>query len=232
MTDASDHSSATVLVPAGETPRPGVRLYLALEFLLLFFGAPLLHIIGLWRWHPMFLLAAIGIPAILWLVSHRTPPRELVSLAGVGRQMPRVLGLFVPVALLIALVAALTLPANRPFWFPRNHPLIYLAFLAAYPIFSVFPQELIYRTFIFRRYERLFARPVTMILASGIAFAFAHIVFHNAAAPLLTLPGGILFAYRYRQTRSLMLVTIEHALYGIVVFTVGFHRFFYHGTGP
>jgi membrane protease YdiL (CAAX protease family) len=230
MTEAND-SQAAPAHQGAQGARPGVRLYLALEFLVLFFVGPMLHVVGIWRWHPMFLLIAIGVPAVLWLAIKLRIARELVSFAGVAREMPRLLGLFVAMAILITVAAIFMLPAEGRFWFPRNHPLIYLAFLVAYPIFSVFPQELVYRTFIFRRYERLFARRATMILASGIAFAFAHIVFHNAAAPLLTLPGGLLFAYRYQKTRSLTLVTIEHALYGIVAFSVGLHRFFYHGPG-
>lgn len=34
----------------------------------------------------------------------------------------------------------------------------------------------------------------------------------------------------YRRARSLLAASIEHALYGMLVFSVGLGRFFFHGT--
>ncbi len=42
--------------------------------------------------------------------------------------------------------------------------------------------------------------------------------------------GGWLFADTYRQSRSLWLVCLEHALYGDLIFTIGLGTFFYHGA--
>jgi membrane protease YdiL (CAAX protease family) len=36
-----------------------------------------------------------------------------------------------------------------------------------------------------------------------------------------TFIGGILFAYTYQKTKSTLLVSIEHAIYGCWLFTVG-----------
>jgi hypothetical protein len=47
----------------------------------------------------------------------------------------------------------------------------------------------------------------------------------------LTLVGGVLFGYHHALSRSLLLVSIEHALFGQVMFTVGLGRFFCHGSG-
>jgi membrane protease YdiL (CAAX protease family) len=69
-----------------------------------------------------------------------------------------------------------------------------------------------------------------MIVASAAAFAFLHIIFHNSLAMALTFVGGLLFAARYAQTRSLATSSVEHALYGCWLFTVGLGQFFYHGT--
>jgi hypothetical protein len=46
---------------------------------------------------------------------------------------------------------------------------------------------------------------------------------------ILTFFGGYLFAYTYAKTRSLLLVSIEHALYGCLLYTIGLGRFFYTG---
>jgi membrane protease YdiL (CAAX protease family) len=104
--------------------------------------------------------------------------------------------------------------------------------IAAYPIFSVYPQGLIYRAFFFHRYHSLLrldpaARDWLMILLSAATFALMHILFHNWIALALTFPGGILFARRYIDTRSLCVSSLEHALYGCFLFTIGLGQYFY-----
>ena len=37
-------------------------------------------------------------------------------------------------------------------------------------------------------------------------------------------------ARRYQRTGSLLVVSIEHALYGITIFAIGLGRYFYHGA--
>jgi hypothetical protein len=59
-----------------------------------------------------------------------------------------------------------------------------------------------------------------------------HLVFRNPIAPTLTFFGGILFAWRYQHTQSLALSSLEHALYGCLLFTVGLGQYFYGGTLP
>jgi hypothetical protein len=38
---------------------------------------------------------------------------------------------------------------------------------------------------------------------------------------ILTFIGGILFAFTFKKTKSTLLVSIEHAIYGCWLFTVG-----------
>jgi uncharacterized protein len=68
-----------------------------------------------------------------------------------------------------------------------------------------------------------------MIWASVLTFAFLHIIFGNLVAPLLTIPRGYLFTRTYVRTGSLVAVSIEHAVYGNIVFTVGLGVYFYRG---
>ena len=42
--------------------------------------------------------------------------------------------------------------------------------------------------------------------------------------------GGWLFARRYQRTRSLLTVSVEHALYGVLIFTIGLGDLFYHAA--
>ena len=102
-----------------------------------------------------------------------------------------------------------------------NKPKLWLFILFVYSFFSVYPQELIYRTFYFQRYEMLFKNRSVFVFVNAIVFSLAHIFFRNSLVLLLTFFGGILFAITFNKTRSTILVTIEHAIYGCWLFTVG-----------
>ena len=98
-----------------------------------------------------------------------------------------------------------------------------------YPILSVYPQELVFRAFLLHRYRPIFGDGALAVAASGIAFAFVHVVYANWLALLLSLPAGILLAVTYRRTRSLAACTLEHAAYGLIALTLGLGRFFFAG---
>jgi len=112
----------------------------------------------------------------------------------------------------------------------RSHPAAWAVVMVAYPVASVYPQELLYRAFFFERYAGLFPGKWAMIVASAAAFAFLHIIFGNWLAVGLTFAGGLLFAARFWETGSLATSSFEHALYGCWLFTVGLGQYFYHGT--
>jgi membrane protease YdiL (CAAX protease family) len=98
--------------------------------------------------------------------------------------------------------------------------------MIAYPVCSVYPQELVYRAFFFHRYKGLFPNRLLMIGASALVFSYMHIVFQNSVAVMLTLPGGMLFARTYSDSRSTFAVSFEHALYGCFLLTAGLHSYF------
>ena len=102
-----------------------------------------------------------------------------------------------------------------------NKPLMWLALLFIYSVFSVYPQELIFRTFYFQRYEHLFQNKKLLIFINAIVFSLAHLFFRNSLVIILTFFGGLLFAFTYKKTKSTLLVTFEHAIYGCWLFTVG-----------
>ena len=102
-----------------------------------------------------------------------------------------------------------------------NKPKLWLMILFFYTFFSVYPQELIYRTFFFQRYQSLFKNEFLFIIINAIVFSLAHIFFKNSLVLFLTFIGGIIFAYTYKKTKSTVLVSIEHAIYGCWLFTVG-----------
>lgn len=98
---------------------------------------------------------------------------------------------------------------------------LWIFILFFYSLFSVYPQELIYRTFFFQRYESLFKSKALLIFVNAIVFSLAHIFFRNSLVMILTFLGGIMFALTFNKTRSTIAVSIEHAIYGCWLFTVG-----------
>ncbi|MEE9408047.1 MAG: CPBP family intramembrane glutamic endopeptidase [Polaribacter sp.] len=102
-----------------------------------------------------------------------------------------------------------------------NKPLMWILILLFYSVFSVYPQELLYRTFFFQRYKNLFKNVNIFIIINAILFSLAHLFFKNTLVMILTFIGGILFTITYKKTKSTLLVSVEHAIYGCWLFTVG-----------
>jgi membrane protease YdiL (CAAX protease family) len=98
---------------------------------------------------------------------------------------------------------------------------MWLMLLFIYSFFSVYPQELIYRTFYFERYKDLFSNEKLFIFVNAVVFSLAHLFFRKPLVIILTFVGGILFALTFYKTKSTLLVSIEHAIYGCWLFTVG-----------
>ncbi len=107
------------------------------------------------------------------------------------------------------------------FYVVLNKPKLWVFILFVYTFLSVYPQELIYRTFYFKRYNTIIKDKRLLLFLNTIVFALAHLFFKNTLVLILTFLGGILFAVTYQKTKSTLLVSIEHALYGCWLFTVG-----------
>lgn len=127
------------------------------------------------------------------------------------------------------------LPGPRPprgllFAFAREVPKMYAVVMIGYPLFSVYPQEVVFRVFFVHRYGVLFTDETWMLLANAIAFGWAHVIFKNAVAVPMCIVGGVQFAATYVASRSALAVAFEHALLGDVLLTVGLFWFFYHGN--
>jgi len=102
---------------------------------------------------------------------------------------------------------------------PVARPRLWLALVALYPLLSVVPQGIVYRCLVLDRYAPLFGGRSAAILASAAAFGMAHVVYRDAVAVALAFAGGILFARTHARTRSLVVSSVEHALYGVLVFS-------------
>lgn len=127
---------------------------------------------------------------------------------------------FIGIALLTTLYMWLV-DKNNLFTVVIHKPKMWIIILFIYSLLSVYPQELIYRTFFFKRYKTLFSNGKLFLFVNAIVFSLGHIFFKNALVIVLTFLGGILFALTYNKTKSTLLVSIEHAIYGSWLFTVG-----------
>jgi membrane protease YdiL (CAAX protease family) len=158
--------------------------------------------------------------------------RQLWNAGSLRQQLPQILGLFLTGAAVVTVLVRQYAP-DLFLILVRTHPRVWAFIMVGYPLISVYPQGLIYRAFFFHRYRPLvesfdpLVRSWLMIVVSAATFALMHILFHNWIAVALTFPGGILFALRYCNTRSLAVSSLEHALYGCFLFTVGLGQFFY-----
>ncbi|MGC9341311.1 MAG: CPBP family intramembrane glutamic endopeptidase, partial [Bacteroidales bacterium] len=116
------------------------------------------------------------------------------------------------------------------FYLPRERLNLWILILVFYPIWSAYPQELIYRGWFFHRYRDLVKKEWVFIGLNASLFSFSHIIFNNWLAIFLTFIGGIMFAYTYKRSNSIMVVFIEHMIYGNWIFTVGIGEYFYSPT--
>ncbi|WP_027137505.1 CPBP family intramembrane glutamic endopeptidase [Gaetbulibacter saemankumensis] len=102
-----------------------------------------------------------------------------------------------------------------------SKPKLWSIILIVYSLFSVYPQELIFRTFYFKRYKDLIQNDNLCLFLNGIVFSLAHLIFNNALVSVITFFGGLIFARTYQKSESTIMVSIEHAIYGCWLFTVG-----------
>jgi uncharacterized protein len=213
----------SVVTPAHAIAR---RRYLFVEYVALFFGVPF----GLWlmndvaRVIPLLVGATIACLILLW-----RDPTFVRSELWSSDKVKDGLGRMLLVWAILCGTLALQVWYFRPDWWlnlPRNNLWLWLTILAAYPIVSVIPQNIIFRAFVFHRYKDLFGHSGwNMIWASAAAFCAAHVIFHNWLALSLTAIAGLVIATTYDRHRSVMLATIEHSLYGGVIFTIGLGQF-------
>ncbi|MCM2332728.1 MAG: CPBP family intramembrane metalloprotease [Anaeromyxobacteraceae bacterium] len=199
---------------------------LALVFLLL----PLAVRAGLLPGPRLLLLA--GVTAAAVAVLHLDPAFRTAALWS-GRLRGEWSGVLLRSGVAALVIAGLVvwLQPARLLAMPRERPALWLAGLLLYPLLSAWPQEVLYRLFFFRRYAVLFGHGRGLVVASGLAFAALHLVYPNLVAPLLSLPAGLVLAWRFQRAGALGPVWLEHAVYGLLLFSLGLGDFFYDGRG-
>jgi hypothetical protein len=209
---------------APEERRPPSRAR-AVEMALLFTVGPALLALVPRRLVSIAILAS-GLGCALLLARDPTFRRgDLLGVEAARRGLRGVLVRALVVSAALLVLTAIVAPRSL-FSFPRTRPVVWAVVMVLYPL-SAYAQEIVFRTFFFHRYGGLFRSPRHLVIASGLVFGWAHIVVNNLVAVALSAVAGILFASTYERSRSTLLVSIEHALYGDFVFTVGLGSLFY-----
>lgn len=202
---------------------PGLRI---LEGVLLFVGIPLLEYFELLPLPKLLVLILVAgyCGYQLWF-----DPDFGRSLFGKSESHQISKKILLRVVIIAPALAGLVwaLPPLDLFSFPIERPLLWMIVMVLYPLLSALPQEFIYRTFFFHRYQNLTTLKHGDVLCSAAAFSFLHIVYDNWWAVGLSFIAGILFGLTYKQSRSLFWVTVEHIIYGWLLFTLGLGPFFY-----
>lgn len=196
------------------------QLLLGAEFLIFFVVLPVSFAWNYSIWIKAGLaLAGLGY-IIARLVKDPTKPLKWFNSYPWRSFLKRIFLQFAVIAIVTTLFVLWKAPASL-FCVPKSDPQLFIGILGVYTFLSVWPQELIYRTYFFSRFEALFPNKKVLIFVNAVIFSLAHIFFRNTLVTVLTFIGGLLFAHTYLKTRSTLLVSIEHAIYGNWLFTVG-----------
>ncbi len=202
-------------------------MWLAIEFALLFFGIPTWIYLDQDFIRPSIIILPVLV--FIFILLRRNSDFKWSELIrwGVSRKMLYTNAVLIVLAGLLMLGYVYFFEPENLFNLPRTNIWLYFGLCLFYPVFSAFGQEIIYRTFLSRRYSVMLPRGWQFVLASALTFSFMHIVYYNPVSLILTFIGGIYFAVNYRITRSVLFTSILHGIFGIMMFGVGLGQYFW-----
>jgi len=199
---------------------------LLLESVLIYLLPPMLILTGM--------LPKIAVMPLLWIVFLytfiilRRSKRELLQWDIDRKALLFILGRFAALGTLTALFVLCFYP-QLFLSLPKEHFSLWLIILLFYPLLSALPQEIVFRAFFTYRYEEVLPKRSLFLFSNAVLFAYVHCVYGNAIAVFFSFLGALLFMSTFLKTRSVTMSTIEHLLYGDLIFTLGLGRFFYNG---
>ena len=197
------------------------KILLSTEYALLFIILPISFCFDYSIYIKIGLGAFFFIFLVTYLIKNKYPFLQ-TSFQSYKKQIRIQIGLNLLALVLITIVYLIINDPNSLFNVIKVNPSMWISFIAIYTFLSVIPQEIIYRSFYFSRYKNLFPNPNVLILSNAIVFSLGHIFFNNIVVSRITFIGGFVFASTYTKTKSLWIVSIEHAIYGCWLYTVGF----------
>jgi membrane protease YdiL (CAAX protease family) len=204
---------------------------LGTEFCLLFIGVPTLCCLRAFHAYPMQMLWSVsGFCLIVLLGDQDFEFSRFWRVPRWKKHVPWAALRFAALASVLTLCSVVFLRISITCsHIQGNSPLGFTLF--SYPILSVYPQGIVYRGFLFHRYRNLFPDRRLLILASALVFGYGHVIYAEPATVGLTMVGGLLFAWTYSATGSLIVSWVEHTLYGDFLFVIGLWKYFFHLAG-
>lgn len=196
------------------------RAYLSLELFLLFVLLPVSYLWDYPNWLKVG-VTLIGFGYVLHHLKHQGALQFRTPSNSFWKPFWKETLIKLIIIVVVTIVYVYAIAPDKLFFVLLKKPQLWIMILFIYSIFSVWPQELIYRTYFFNRYESLLQNKRLFIFINAILFSLAHIFLKNTLVLVLTFLGGLLFAYTYNKTKSTALVSIEHAIYGNWLFSVG-----------
>ena len=203
---------------------------LLVELLFLFVCCPLILITSL----PIVLKIIIALGGVAYAIRILYKD-ELIDLKAFHPNNFNEVAFSIAIRFVVIIIATLLFmwifQKDKLFFVVLKNPMLWIGIVCFYSIFSVYPQEVIYRTFFIHRYQKLFKSHSWLIFVNALLFSFAHIIFNNAFVLLVTFIGGIFFTLTYLKTKNLTITSIEHAIYGSWLFTIGMGEMLAFPTG-
>ena len=193
---------------------------LTIELILLFICIPIILVINI-SLYIKLLVPLIGVIycSIVILKNKLISFSDLYKIKSKKVWKPLVIKTFI--LIILSSISMFLFNEEKLFLVIKNNPVLWLSVCFFYSVFSVLPQELLYRSFFFKRYSVLFKNTTFLILINALLFSLAHTLFLNIYISALTLIGGFAFALTYQKNKSLLFTSIEHAIYGCWIFTLG-----------
>ncbi|MGC8769286.1 CPBP family intramembrane glutamic endopeptidase [Calditerrivibrio sp.] len=204
------------------------RFYVVMEILVVFLLIPLSFAFFV-KASPLFLILAGGLFSFWLLKKDDTfDIKNLYKFPDDKFEYIRLL-LQVFIFTVILYLFMLNLLPDRMFYFLKKDFSTWIIIVLMYGLLAVYPQEILYRVLIFHRYGSIFKNNRVVVHLSALLFAFGHILYLHPVSILLSLVGGYLFSITYIRSGSIILVYIEHFLYGFLLYTIGLGEYFYSG---
>lgn len=201
--------------------------FLLLELVTLFILPPLLIILEVLPKQIVMPLIWLGALYGYAMIRSKASPKLLFHFE--RTELYIILKRFALFGTLLLLFVVIAFP-QMLFSFMLEKPYFWLLVMILYPLLSAFLQEILFRAFFVHRYSTFFQSEQTLIIVNALLFAYVHALFGNYLAVGLSFLGGVLFMQTFLKTRSVLMSSIEHALYGNLIFTIGIGKFFYHGA--
>jgi membrane protease YdiL (CAAX protease family) len=205
--------------------RTGTTILKITELMAVYIGLPLLYWFDYIPVHKIIPLFIVFLVYLVILIKDKKFNRKIFGLNSFRnwtQMIVRVAAFF----LLSVTVVIIFIP-EKLFFIPRTNPLLFILIFIFYPLWSAYPQELIYRAYFYHRFSSVFNNERLSAIINALLFSFSHIIFNNWVAVCLTFFGSLLFTYIYKKSNSLMVTFIEHALYGNIIFAIGLGEYFY-----